>query len=358
MDIFQLRNTVAGYLKKRNRLSLKEQGFIFKRMSEMLNHGFTLAESLDFLGRSQQRSDHKNIFKEMIRKLQGGQPIYEVFNEYRFDQQACAQLYFAERHGFLAEAMKESGRYLLKKDEEQKKLLRTLQYPIILLIVLLFVSFLLKAFLLPRFNLLYRSMGYEPNRAIKSLLHFMQAFPYYVVLGSILLLFLLYVFNRYFQHKSAIEQANFFAHLPIIRSYYKLYQTIFFSREWSFLLKSGFSINEVIEIMITQQFRPLVKESAKAMKDLLTIGYSFSEALSHFQFVERDLVTIVQHGEKNGKLDQELLFYSEFCLETLEEKSMKAFLLIQPIVFLFIGLMIITIYLSIFLPMFQMIESI
>lgn len=337
-------------------MNLKEQGTIFTRISEMLANGFTLAESLEFLGRTQQKKGES--FAVMINGLQGGQPVYEVFYAQQFDQQACAQLYFADKHGFLAEAMKESGRYLLRKDEERKKLLRLLQYPFILLIILLVVSILLKSLLLPRFNMLYDSMGYEPNTAIKSLLHFMQAFPYYAALASLLLIALFSIFSRLFYKKTPVEQAEFFASLPIIRSYYTLYQTIFFAREWSFLLKSGFSINEVIEIMNTQQFRPLMKESAKIMKDLLTVGYSFSEALSHFHFLEQDLVLIVGHGEKNGRLDQELLFYSEFCLDLLEEKSMKVFLLLQPIIFALIGVMIITIYLSIFLPMFQMIESI
>ncbi len=322
----------------------------------MLGKGFTLGESLDFLGRTNE--GRMVMFQSMTYALQSGQPIYEVFYKEGFDHQTCTQLYFAERHGFLVTALKESGEYLLRKDEQRRKLIRLLQYPIILAAVLIIVSILLQTLLLPRFQMFYDSVGYKPNIILQLFLHMMQTLPLYALsvicaalLGSALFFRLLY-------KRSALERAVFFSGLPGVRTYYRLYQTTFLAREWSFLLKSGFSINEIIQIMLKQDFHPLLKESAVEIREMLTFGYSFSEAVSHLGFVEEELMVIVAHGEKNGKLDAELMFYSQFCLQRLEEKIMKAFLVIQPIVFALIGLVVIAIYLSIFLPMFEVIDSI
>ncbi|VEF47807.1 type II secretion system protein [Bacillus freudenreichii] len=338
------------------KLPCKDQGLYLTRISEMLDKGFTLGESLDFLGRTNVK--RLEMFQSMATLLKTGQPIYEVFYMEGFDHQTCTQLYFAEKHGLLITAMKESGEYLLRKDDQRKKLIRLLQYPIILVVVLIIVSFLLQTLLLPRFQMFYDSMDYQPNFILKLFLHIMQTFPLYSMLVILLMLPTSIVFTKVLFKKSAMEKAVFLSRFPGVQSYYKLYQTIFLAREWSFLLKSGFSINEIIQIMRRQDFHPLLKESAVEIGEMLKFGYSFSEAISHLGFVEEELMVIIAHGEKNGKLEEELLFYSQYCLQRMEEKIMKGLLVVQPAVFALIGLVVIAIYLSIFLPMFQVIDSI
>lgn len=233
-----------------------------------------------------------------------------------------------------------------------------MQYPLILIIVLIAISLLMQLLLLPRFTMLYGSMGYEPSVGIKLILHLSQNTFYYISGLTCIVLITFAVSRLIIRKKSALEAAELYSRIPFVHSFYKLYQTIFLSREWSFLLKSGFSMNEIIQIMEKQNFRPLLREIAEDIKKMLIVGYSFSEAISHLCFLENELKTIVAHGEQNGKLDSELLFYSDLCLQTLEEKTMKVFRIIQPTIFALIGLIVIAVYMSIFLPMFQMIESI
>ncbi|RST61436.1 competence type IV pilus assembly protein ComGB [Siminovitchia terrae] len=351
-----MKNIVGGLFKNMKKLHLKDQSFFLTKISEMLEKGFTLRESLDFLGRTNE--GRMGMFQSMTHALQSGQPIFEVFYMEGFDHQACTQLYFAERHGYLVAALKESGEYLRRKDDQRKKLVRLLQYPVILAAALIIVSLLLQTLLLPRFQMFYDSMGYKPNFTLSIFLHIMQTFPIYFLFTMIVALTGGTYFFKFLSKKSALERAVFFSRIPGIQTYYKLYQTVFLAREWSFLLKSGFSINEIIQIMQKQEFHPLLKESAIEIRDMLTFGYSFSEAVSNLGFVEEELMVIVAHGEKSGKLEGELMFYSQFCLQRLEEKFLKVFLFIQPLVFALIGLMVIAIYLSIFLPMFEVIDSI
>ncbi|MFD1705397.1 competence type IV pilus assembly protein ComGB [Siminovitchia sediminis] len=337
-------------------LTLKDQGLILQRISDMLYKGFTMGESLDFLGRTNEK--HINMFHSMTYNLQSGQPIYEVFYQEGFDHQICTQLYLAEKHGFLDSALKQSGEYVLKKAEQRKKMIRLLQYPVMLLVALLTVSILLQTLLLPRFQMFYHSMGYQPAILLRLFLHMMQTLPLYSIVIVMAALAGGVFLSRYLYRKSALERALFYSGIPIAGTYYKLYQTIFLAREWSFLLSSGFSVSEIVYIMRKQELHPLMKESAAEIKEFLTLGYTFSEAVSHLGFVEEELIVVIAHGEKNGKLDGELMFYSQFCLQRLEEKITKVFLMVQPALFVIIGFVVIAIYLSIFLPMFQVIDSI
>lgn len=322
----------------------------------MLNNGFTLNEALEFQSRLDRK--HYTLYESMIKSIHSGQPLYEVFHQSNFDSQACAQIFFADKHGFIAEALKESGQYLLRKTEERKKLSNLMQYPLILLFVLVIIGILMQVLLLPRFNMLYRSMDFHQGLGIKLILYFTQNISYYLIslIGIICIIFIMtkWLFNK----KTALEKASLYSRIPFLHSFYTLYQTAFFSREWSFLLKSGFSVNETLKVMESQSFRPLLRETAVNIKELLMFGYSFSDAISHLPFLEEEMKIIIAHGEQNGRLDSELHYYSHICLQSLEEKTMKMFQIIQPIIFILIGLIVIAVYMSIFLPMFQMIESI
>ncbi|MFB9829599.1 competence type IV pilus assembly protein ComGB [Lederbergia wuyishanensis] len=346
----------VGLLKKKRKLTLKEQGIFLTRASDMLNNGFTLLEVLQFFSKLENK--HYALMNSMIDDLKSGHKIHEVFLKHQFDQSACIQLYFSEKHGFLAEALLESGEYLKRKDNERKKLIKLLQYPLILIIILLFVAILLNTLLLPRFQYLYQSMGYEPTVGIKLVLHIMQNIPTYLIVIFIFCFVMYLGAKQIFQKKSALEIAAFLSSLPLIKSFYKLYQTIFISREWGYMLRSGFSTNEIIAIMESQLYRPLLHESAQQLKKSLLIGHSFGDALSNLSFIEKEMIYIVNHGDKNGRMDKELLYYSNHCLQKLEEKTENIFLIVQPIIFTIIGIVIVIIYMSIFFPMFQMMESI
>ncbi|MBS4199659.1 type II secretion system F family protein [Bacillus sp. FJAT-49732] len=346
----------VGFLKKIKKLTFKEQGIFLTRASDMLSNGFTLLEVLQFFSKLDNKNYH--LMASMIDDLKSGHKIHEVFLKHHFDQGACIQLYFSEKHGYLAEALLESGEYLQRKDEERKKFIKLMQYPLILIFILLFVAILLNTLLLPRFQYLYQSMGYEPTVGIKLVLHLMQNIPSYLLLLFILCSVLYFIVKQIFQKKSALEIASTLSSLPVISSFYKLYQTIFISREWGYLLRSGFSINEIINIMESQMYKPLLHESAQQLKKMLLIGHSFADALSNLSFIEREMIFIVNHGDKNGRMDKELLYYSNHCLQKLEEKTENIFLIIQPVIFSIIGIVIVVIYMSIFFPMFQMMDAI
>ncbi|MBS4217159.1 type II secretion system F family protein [Bacillus sp. FJAT-49711] len=346
----------VGLLKKKKRLTLKEQGVFLSRASEMLNNGFTFLEILQFFGKLDPKN--RQFMDSMINDLKSGHKIHEVFLNHHFDHGACVQMFFSEKHGFLADALLESGEYLQRMNEERKKLIKLMQYPLILFFILLFTAILLNTLLLPRFQYLYQSMGYEPTLGIKLVLHLMENIPFYLLLIFVVCLILYSIVKKTFQKKSALEIASFFSSLPFIKSVYKLYQTIFISREWGYLLRSGFSISEIIAIMESQKFKPLLQESAQQLKQMLLLGHSFGKALSELSFIEKEMILIVNHGDKNGRIDQELLYYSEHCLEKLQEKTENILIIIQPVIFSFIGVIIVFIYMSIFFPMFQMLDSI
>ncbi|MEK5390768.1 competence type IV pilus assembly protein ComGB [Margalitia sp. FSL K6-0131] len=335
---------------------MKEQGMFLNRLGDMLQNGFSMGDAIGFLGRMDQRGS--SFTQAMLKKLQEGIPIHEILSEEQFDKKACAQIFFADKHGNIAIALKEAGMYLIKRDNERKMMMKLLQYPLVLIGILILILFLLKNLLLSQFTDLYSSMDYHPSPLIRFFTQLMEKGPLLLSIFCVIV-FLVFLFScLYFSKNTPVKNAEWIARIPAVRFYFRLFNSQFLARECSFLLQSGFSINEVLACIASQHYRPLVKNTAELIRKDLTLGYSFSNSLSKFSFYDPQLIMVIQHGEKNGRLDQELQFYSRFCLGQIEEKMEKVFKIIQPVMFFIIGLLVLAVYLSIMLPMFDMMDSI
>lgn len=322
----------------------------------MLENGFSLAEAIDFLDHLEKKPILKS--SEMRLELQNGIPIYEVLYLRGFDKKVCTQIFFADKHGNLSKVLKEAGRYLIKKQRDHLTFMKLLQYPLILIFLLIFVLLLLKNFLLPQFEILYSSMDYQPTNTVSFFIYFMKNVQFYFIYFLCFTSIVGFLCYCILYKKTSIQRALWMAKIPILQYYFRLLTSQFLAREWSFLLHGGFSINEILEMMSQQSFRPLIREMAEGIREDLMTGTTFSDSLSNFKFLDPQFITITKHGEKTGRLDQELQFYSQFCVTQIEGRIQRLFRMIQPMMFIFIGILVVAVYLSILLPMFEMIDSI
>ncbi|RBN37896.1 competence protein ComG, partial [Priestia megaterium] len=75
---------------------------------------------------------------------------------------------------------------------------------------------------------------------------------------------------------------------------------------------------------------------------------------SHY---EKDLAQVIVHGQQNGELSQELYDYSLFMMERMEQFIFRILKYVQPLTFLFIGIVILLMYMSVMLPMLEVMSS-
>lgn len=80
--------------------------------------------------------------------------------------------------------------------------------------------------------------------------------------------------------------------------------------------------------------------------------------MSQFKCFEPNFISYIEQGEKRDKLDIELLIYSEFLMDHIEKFIKKHISYIQPIMFVLIGLLILSVYLVMMLPIFNMMQTI
>lgn len=333
-----------------------EQARFLKRTGELLARGYPLAEAIESLSFYFDKRRKEDIQKS-LNQLREGYPLHMILADLKFNKDLVSYVYFAEQHGGLAHAVTEGSEMVLKRERDYQRLQRLAAYPLFLVLLTGVLFIFVNRILLPKFDSLFSDMNVTPNIFMKAINSAASLFPYFLYsLLALIILAIGYYFGS-FRKLSPIRQKEALVKIPFAGKLLKLFYTHFFSVQLSYLFSGGLSVLNALKVFQNNRQEPFLKEIGNGIILKLAKGEELDKAIASYPFFENELPRIIRHGQDNGKLDQELYFFSRHCLSQLEERTDKTAKIIQPVLYSFIGLLIISLYLAILLPMFQLIEG-
>lgn len=338
----------------KSKQTMIQASFLIK-LSTLVSEGFALKEALQFLATIMPKEAPWIII--ILNGLEKGNRFDEMLKELNFPERTTAQIYLSLIHGRFSEALKTSGKYLEEKSQQEKELLKLLQYPILLLGFMTGVVLVIRTILLP--NLMQLGVGQSKEQSLAAFLSitFVQYFPYLVAVFILAGFTFIALFYGYLNKQTAIKKAMTLTAIPYFGKLIRLYYTHYFSYEWSQLFKSGLQLNEMISLMQTRSTTKLMQEVAVKIEQSLMEGNNFKESMNELPFFNEELGLIVLHGEATSQLGSELALYSEDCKQRFSGAIEKSFSYIQPIIFILIALIILCVYLALLLPMYSLFEE-
>lgn len=144
--------------------------------------------------------------------------------------------------------------------------------------------------------------------------------------------------------------------IPIVKYVYQVNLTRQFSHLLGSLLVSGISLQQALSILEQQQISRHLSYITALLKQRVKFGDSLSEAVKILQLFMPKFDELIQHGEKNGYLGREMLIFSELLNERIQSTIKFCLASIQPLFFILIAICIVAAYLSILLPMYDLVE--
>lgn len=338
---------------KRSRWKKNEQALFLIRLGELLENGYPLSHAIQFLQLQESRKKAAELTVALSR-LREGNPLHTVLEMMNFHPQLISYVFYGENHGDLQRALKDGGSFWLKRTEDLEKINKLLVYPLFLLIFVGSIFYILQRVLLPKFQVLFQSMDVEQNLFLKIVLAISEFLPSVPFLLLVLAVIIFCLRQFWFMKLNPLKRRKLLHHIPVFGNFLKLYDTHFFSSQLSGLLSGGLSINESIRLFSENNSHPFYQKLCILIKKELTEGKTLEDIFKKFSFFEKHLGIIIANGQKYGTLDQELFHYSRFVLVKIEEKTSASIRIIQPVLFSVIGLLIVSIYLAVLLPMFSM----
>ena len=309
--------------------------------SNLYSSGFHLAEIVDFLDRSH-LVDGRLVAK-MREDLAQGRRFSEMMAGIGFSDTVTTQLSLAEHHGNIELSLEKIGAYLENMRKVKKKLIEVSTYPLLLVGFLILIMLGLRNYLLPQMD--------SQNIGTQLISQFPQIFLA-LVAGSGILVLLGVV---YYRKSGKIKVFSALSHLPFGKGMIQAYLTAYYAREWGNMIGQGLELSQIFSMMQEQKSQ-LFQEIGVDLALSLDRGQSFSETVGHYPFFKKELPLMIEYGEVKSKLGSELEIYAEKTWEDFFRRVHKAMNVIQPLVFVFVALVIVLLYAAMLLPIYQNME--
>lgn len=342
---------------KKRKWTIGEQAVFLKKTGELLARGYPLSDAIHSLTYQMKGKRKKEIYRS-LEDLKEGYPFYKILDDLEFNKTLVGYVYYAEQHGSLAAAFLDGSNMMLKRDEDLQRLKKIALYPVFLFVLTLFLLFFVGRFLLPGYTSLYHSMALSPNFFMKLIYGAGDFFPLFLFFLFICFFIALWFYFLKYRHYSPIRKKASLSVLPIAGAFSRLLTTHYFSIQLGYLLGGGLSILEALRLFEEHNKYSFDSQLGKEMIEGLLEGENLPEIVGEYSFFEKELPFIIRHGQENGKLHQELNFYGRHCLKLLEEKVERMIKRLQPILYSVIGILIISMYLAVLVPMFQLLDGI
>ena len=328
--------------------------FFIKRLYELINHGYMLEDSLEFL--LIQYEVPNDEIEKIKEKLSNGSKLSDILGYLGYSKLIVGKIKFAEDYGRIEDMLLEVETYLSIQKIQQEKVIKTLRYPLFLTLTLICLIMVFNALVIPQFENIYTSsnikMDLQTTILIKSL-YYIPKIISIIFLCAILGITYIFYTIKYKPHlflKSIM-------YIPKVRSYSKLYFSYRFSMELSLFLMSGFSMKTALEVMVEENYDYYLTLFSKEILKELDKGISFEDAITEIKYFDKSMRKFVKHGKNNGLIDKELKLFSELMLDSFLTSLDRNLRKLQPILFGILAVVIVGLYMVILLPIFNMASS-
>ena len=348
------RNVLGGSSKKKVNL---DTFLVFnQQFLTLIKAGLPILGSLELLARRQKIPSFRAQLEDVGARVKTGQSISEAFDaQGGFSLVYTTTLLAGERSGNLEEVLQRYLDFQRVSLTFRKKLKASLIYPALLVCMVIALFIFLITFVVPRFAQLYDQLGTKLPTLTVLLLNLGRYAQSYGVYAAIVVVIVGFLGYRWIQTEAGATTVDKIRiRLPIIGNVWLKYQVGLFSRTLSTLLTGGLplvpSLETAAKSIDSKQIAIAVTRSVATVQE----GKGLSESLLATKVFPELAIEMIEVGESTGALPQMLNSVAEFFEEDVQTNLTAAMSLIEPLILIFMGLVVVTILIALYLPIFSL----
>jgi type IV pilus assembly protein PilC len=339
------------------RIRSRELAPFSRQLSAMLMAGMPLVQSLDALQDQTSDKNFQTVILGLKNYLQAGASLSESLTHYPsiFDSLYVNMIKAGESGGKLGETAGRLAGFLESSARLTRKVKSAMSYPVIVLFIAIAIATAMILFIVPVFAGMFKDFGADlpgPTQFMVDLSHTLRNYGVFVlvfiVIGAVL-------FNKWKQTPGgAYKFATFLLNLPVIGELNRKVATSRFARTFAQLLKSGVPILQAMEIVSKATGNKVFETIIMEARNTVERGEPLSSALIKYRAFPKLLVHMMAAGEKTGKIDEMMQNIADFYDDEVDVMLDGLTALIEPMLMIFLGVIIGSIVISMFLPMFKL----
>ncbi|WP_154887947.1 type II secretion system F family protein [Longibaculum muris] len=343
----------------RKKMKLNDLSEFCRELGTMVSSGISLIMAMNIIAKRTPNPKLQALYKDIYVKLQQGLSLSDALAAQgeMFPSLMINMFRASESTGMLDKTSMKLATQFDKDNKLQNKVKSAMMYPMILVIVTIFVVIAVFTLILPNF---FDMFGDAPIPLITQVMFgiskAMIANWEWFLIGVLIIICIITMSMRVTKIRFAWDK--FKVHCPKVGYLTKIIYTARFARSMSSLYTSGVSMlnslalarGTINNVYIASQFDEVIKQ----VRD----GTNLSQAISIIDGFDPKLASSVYIGEESGKLDQTLLNVADDFDYEAELATEKMVTLLQPLMIIILGVIIGTIIISVMLPLYSLYGSI
>src|SRR5215467_5380221 len=348
---------VSGMLGVRKERKVSGNDFLIlnQQFNTLIKAGLPILKALDLLATRATAPKLRPIISQIRDRVREGKSLSEAVDEAGvFSKVYSTAILAGEKSGNLSGVLEYYIAYQKVSTGVKKKIASALVYPTLLIVAATCIVTYLVTFVVPKFGMLYRDLNVELPTPTKVLIAITVDYRNYI-LGLIALVALtvmgIFFWSRSEQGGLAFDKLKF--RVPVIGPTLLKFQVAQFCRTLATLLTGGTPLVAALSTAADSIGSRLVKGTVLQATQMVREGESLHGALSANQVMPEMALDMIEVGESSGALAPMLNSVAEFFEEEVSLKLGALVSLIEPLILIFMGLLVAGILISLYLPIFS-----
>ncbi len=342
---------------KGGKVALSDLVVFTRQLATMIDAGIPIVQVLQALAEQTPNKVMRDVIQDICSRVESGESFSESLTRHPkvFNRLYVSMVSAGEKGGLLSEILSRLATYLENTERLRKKVKTALMYPTVVSVVAVVITVFLLVRVIPTFKEVYSSFGAKLPGPTQVMIDISDIVRHYllgliVLAGGVVWGWLYYIKTkpgREFWDKQRIK-------LPVFGSIAHKICLARFTRTLASLVRSGVPILEVLQIVSQTVGNVVMEKALRATASDIERGENISSALAKHPVFPTMVVRMLSAGEQTGKIDDMLERVANFLDEEIETTLSGLMSLVEPLLIVFLGIVIGGMVVCMFLPIFNL----
>ncbi|MFC1623706.1 type II secretion system F family protein [Candidatus Omnitrophota bacterium] len=345
------------FLNLKRRVSNKSLVVFTRQLSTLIAAGLPLVKALKTLYDQLEQGALKDIIKNVANEVESGTKFSEALSRFPkvFPEFYVNMMKAGELGGMLEGILKRLSEFLDKSQKLRDKIKSALMYPAFVLIVAVLILIMLMVFVIPTFTNMFSELGGAlplPTKILIATSEIIRKMWYLIPLIPVAIVAAYKWLVRNPDRRCVVDRLKL--HIPVIGNLTQQVSVSRFSRTLGTLLSSGVPILSALQTVKDTVGNEFIARAVLQVRDSIKEGESVSGPMEASKAFPPLVVKMINIGEETGELNKMLIQIADNFEEEVDVAISGLTSLLEPMLIVFMGLVVGFIVISMFMPLFSL----
>jgi len=345
---------------KREKVKLKELSIYSRQLSVLIDAELPLIQSLGILAEQTKNKYFKRVINNIKDDVEAGSTLNQAKRKFPkvFDDLYCNLVGSGEHSGSLDIMLQRLAEYQEKIVKIRSQVKQAMMYPVAIISFAFLVVIFMLWKVIPVFASIFLELGAQLpflTMAIITLSHFVQKYILFLAAGAVAFVFLFRYARRTDKGGRVIDQG--LLKIPLFGKILRKVALSRMTRTLSTLLSGGVPMLESLKITSSTAGNVIIEEGIMRSRKQVTEGTSLTDAFKESGQFPFMMIQMVGVGEATGTLDEMLDKLADFYDDEVEASVASLLSILEPVLLIFVGGMVGALVVSMYLPIFSLMQQ-